>query len=162
MVLGVLGAPGGVLGRVWGPCGLQDTKKWFTSDSFDLPPPKLEPTFSKNRHVGVPGGNLVDQSVTFEGTLGSSCFRHVFGSFEIIKSEICYRAEPLFSNNPTVVLLFFFFFIFSKHLTPRNYYSILPPILASFWEVWEALERLGSYLSSALDTSWLFFYFLFV
>ena len=35
--------------------------------------------------------------------------------------------------------------------------SVLAPILASFWKVLEALGRLGGYLGSTLDPSWLIF-----
>ena len=79
MVWRVFGAPGGLLGRVLGPCGLQDEKKWRTSDSFDPPlAPKLEPKSVKNRNVGAPEGIFVDQSVNLEAIFEDSRFQPVF------------------------------------------------------------------------------------
>ena len=46
---------------IWAPSCEKERKQRFVAHP---PAPKLEPKFIKNRHVGVPGSQFVDQSAT--------------------------------------------------------------------------------------------------
>ena len=94
-----------------GSSGLQEQNKWPTRDSLDPPwPPKLEPKFVKNQHVGAPEGRFVDQSCILGSIFDGSCFRPVFLRFGDRTSSDFGRVEPLKSDDTIVFLNVFFIF----------------------------------------------------
>ena len=100
---GLGGSRGGLgegLGAILAPRHEKMKKKWFVGG----PPPKLDPKIAKNRYVGVPECNFIDQSVTLGGILYGSGFVAVFGRSEERKNYDFQTVEPLKSDDSTVFL----------------------------------------------------------
>ena len=91
-----------------GSSGLQEQKKWPTSDSLDPPwPPKMEAKFVKNHLVGDPESHFVDQSIDFGSIFEGSHFLAVFSRSENRKVNDFGGVEPLKSDDSTMFLKVF-------------------------------------------------------
>ena len=78
-----------------GSSGLQEQKKWPTSDSLDPPwPPKMEAKFVKNRLVGDHESHFVDQSTDFRSILKALIFYLFFQGLRIEKLMILEGSNP--------------------------------------------------------------------